>query len=64
MTHNIFRIQDNEFIIYCIAFIKYILSGKILFHCTNLFSPNHYKENEKIIYKPRVIIYMSSLKFS
>ena len=32
ITHNIFRIQDNESIMcgfYCIAFIEYMLSGKI-----------------------------------
>ena len=36
---------------YCIAFIEYILSGKALLDYTNLFSPNVYKKNEKIIYK-------------
>ena len=33
ITHNIFRIQDNESIIcafYCIAFIEYILAWKTL----------------------------------
>ena len=32
ITHNIFRIQDNESIIsefYCIAFIRYVLAGKM-----------------------------------
>ena len=52
ITHNIFRIQDNESIMcgfYCITFIEYMLAGKTLLHYTNLFSPNYYKKNDKII---------------
>ena len=54
VTHNIFRIQDNEYImcgIYYIGFIEYMLAGKTLLDYTNLFSPNDYKKNDKIIYK-------------
>ena len=54
ITHNIFRIQDNESIMcgfYCIAFIEYMLAGKTLLDYTNLFSPNDYNRNDKIIYK-------------
>ena len=54
ITHNIFRIQDNESIMcgfHCIAFIGYMLAGKTFLDYTNLFSPNDYKKNEKIIYK-------------
>ena len=36
---------------YCIAFIAYMLGGKTLLDYTNLFSPNDYKKNDKIIYK-------------
>ena len=36
---------------YCIAFIEYMIAGKTLLDYTNLFSPNDYKENDKIIYK-------------
>ena len=36
---------------YCIAFIEYLLAGKIFLGYTNLFYPNDYKENDKIIYK-------------
>ena len=39
ITHNIFIIQDNEFIMsgfYCIAFIEYMLAGNILLDYTNL----------------------------
>ena len=32
-----------------IDFIEYILAGKVLFDYTNLFLPNDYKENGKII---------------
>ena len=53
ITHNIFKIQDNEFTMCgfcCITFIEYILAGKTLLEYTNLFSPNDYK-NDQIIYK-------------
>ena len=36
---------------YCIAFIEYMTAGKSFSDCTNLFSPNDYKKNDKIIYK-------------
>ena len=54
ITHNIFRIQYDEFItsgFYCIAFIEYVLTGVTLLDYANLFSPNDYKKNGKIIYK-------------
>ena len=52
--HNIVRTQDDDSIIcgfYCIAFIEYMIPGKILLDYTNLFSPDNYKKNDKIIYK-------------
>ena len=54
ITHNIFRIQDNEPIMcefYCIAFIEYTLVEKTLLNHSNLFSPNDYKKNDKMIFK-------------
>ena len=36
---------------YCKAFIEYMLVGKTLLDYTNLFIPNDYKKNGKIIYK-------------
>ena len=36
---------------YCIAFTEYVLAGKSLLNYTNLFSPNDYKKNGKIICK-------------
>ena len=36
---------------YCIAFIEYMLPGKTLLGYTNLFSPNDYQKNDKLIYK-------------
>ena len=54
ITYNVFRVQDHESIMcgfYCIAFIEYMLAGKTLLDYTNLFSPNDYKKNDKIIYK-------------
>ena len=54
ITHNIFKIQDDDSIMcrfYCIAFIEQMLAGKTLLNYTNLFSPNDYKKNDKIIYK-------------
>ena len=43
ITHNIFRMQDNESIMcgfYCIYFIEYMPAGKRLLDCTNFFSLN------------------------
>ena len=54
ITHNILRIQDNNFIMcafYCITFLEYILVWKTLLDYTNLFLPNDNKKNDKIIYK-------------
>ena len=34
---------------FCIAFIEFMLAGKNLLNYTNLFSPNDYKNNDKII---------------
>ena len=52
ITHNIFRIQENESIMrgfYCVVCIEYMISGKTLLDYTNLFSLNKYKKNGKII---------------
>ena len=46
--------QDDDAImcgLYCIAFIEYMFAGKTLSYYTNLFSPNDYNKNDKIIYK-------------
>ena len=54
ITHNIFRIQDDKSIMCgfgCIVFMEYMLAGKTLLDYTNLFSPNDYKKNDKIINK-------------
>ena len=48
-----FRIQDNDSIMcrfYCIAFIEYMLARKTLLDYTNLFSPDDYEKNDKILY--------------
>ena len=34
---------------FCIGFIDFILKGKSLLECTNLFSPNDYEKNDIII---------------
>ena len=36
---------------FCIGFIDFMLKGKSLLEYTNLFSPNEYKRNDKIISK-------------
>ena len=36
---------------FCIVFIDFMLKGKSLLEYANLFSPNKYKRNEKIILK-------------
>ena len=49
---NIFRIQENDSIMcgyFCIEFINYMLKGKTLLDYTNLFSPNDFKESDRVI---------------
>ena len=49
---NIFRIQAYDSIMcgyFCIEFINYILKGKALLDYTNLFSPNDFKKNDRVI---------------
>ena len=51
---NIFRIQANDSIMcgyICIEFINYMLQGKTLLDYTNLFSPNDFKKNDRVIKK-------------
>ena len=54
ITHNIFRIQSDDSVM-CefnsIDFIECKIVGKTLFDYTNLFSPNIYQKNDKIIDK-------------
>ena len=54
ITHNTIRIQSDDSVMcafYCIAFTECMLSGKTLLDYINLFSPNEYNMNNKIIYK-------------
>ena len=49
---NIFRLQAHDSIMcgyFCIKFIDYMFKGKSLVDFTNLFSPNDFKNNDKII---------------
>ena len=49
---NIFRIQAYDSIMcgyFCIEFINYVLKGKTLLEYTNLFSPNGFKKNDRVI---------------
>ena len=51
---NIFRIQAYDSIMcgyYCIEFINYMVESKTLLDYTNLFSPNDFLKNDKIIIK-------------
>ena len=51
---NIYRIQAYDSIMcgkFCIGFIDFMLKGKGLLDYTNLFSPNDYEKNGKIILK-------------
>ena len=52
IIYNILRIQDDDSIMcrfYCIAFIECMIAGKTLLDNINLFSPNDYEKNDKII---------------
>ena len=49
---NIYRIQPHNSIMcgyFCIGFIDFLLKVKILLDYTNLYSPNDYEKNGKII---------------
>ena len=49
---NIFRIQAHDSIMcgyFCIEFINYMFKGKTLLDYTNLFSPNDFKKNDRVI---------------
>ena len=49
---NIFRTQAYDSIMcgyFCIEFINYMLKGKTLLDYTNLFSPNDFRKNDRII---------------
>ena len=51
---NVYRIQAYNSIVcgyFCIRFIDFMLKGKSLLEYTNLFSPNDYEKNDKIILK-------------
>ena len=52
MRTNIFWIQEDNSVMcsyFCIGFIDFMLAGKKLTDCTNLFSPYDVKKNESII---------------
>ena len=54
ITTNIYRIQTYDSIIcgyFCIGFTDFMLKGKSLLKYINLFSPNDYEKNDKIILK-------------
>ena len=49
---SIFRIQEYDSIMcgyFCIEFINYMLKGMTLLDYTNLFSPNDFKKNDRVI---------------
>ena len=51
---NIYRIQPYDSIMcgyFCIGFIDFMFKGKGLLDYINLFSPNDYEKNNKIILK-------------
>ena len=51
---NIYRIQAYDSIMcgyFCIGFIDFMYKGKGLLEYTNIFSPNDYEKNGKIILK-------------
>ena len=54
MITNFYRIQAYKSIMcgyFCIEYIDFILKSKSLLDYTNLFSPNHYEKNDKMIVK-------------
>ena len=54
MIPNIYIIQAHDSIMcryFCIGFIDFMLKDESLFDYTNLFSPNDYEKNDKIVLK-------------
>ena len=54
ITTNIYRIQAHDSIMcgyFYIGFIDLLLKGKRFLEYTNLFSPNNYEKNDKIMLK-------------
>ena len=54
ISRTIYRIQAYDSIIcryFCVGFIDFVLKGQSLLDDTNLFSPNKYEENDKIMLK-------------
>ena len=54
ITHNIFRVQNDDSIMCgfcCIAFIDYVIAGKKVLDYTNLYSGNDFKKSYNVIYK-------------
>ena len=52
ITRNIYGIQAYDSIIcgyFCIGFNDFMFKVKSLTNCTNLFLPNNFKNNEKVI---------------
>ena len=51
---NIYMIEAYDSIMcgyFCVGFINFMLKGKSLLEYTNLFSPNDYEKDDKIIWK-------------
>ena len=51
-THNILKIQSDQYLMfgfYSIAFIAYMSQRKALLDHINLFYPNDYRKNDKIV---------------
>ena len=49
---NTFRIKEYNSIMcgnFCIEFIGFMVNGKSIFGYTNLFSPNEYEKDDKVI---------------
>ena len=54
MITKTYRIQPYNSIMcgyFCIKFIDFMLKGKRVLDYTNLFSPNDYEKNDKVILK-------------
>ena len=54
ITTNIYRIHAYYLMMYgyfCIGFIDFMLKNQSLLNCMNLFSPNDYEKNDKLLLK-------------
>ena len=63
---NIYRILANDSRMcgyFCIGFVDFMVQGRSLLDCKNLFSPNEYEKNVKIILRWKKVKMRKNLRW-